>query len=212
MFEKFLHDDSADFRQRYEGTYGFFFDRKNNKKLLVNIERVDTEDIPRKVIFRDKRGISFNIYSDVQDDIGFEFLPPKSAFYNTQSGVFYVERRAARQFRRGICENNCLVYSLNDRGFRQSRVDFDSLSSIFEMPIPLDQAVKDFQNKKNPCIALTSFMAICNSKLYMYKEDIGTVKDNTITLKEGGMLFLTELQDAVKTLNLNFTIVPYKEA
>lgn len=211
MFEKFLHADSGDFRQRYEGTYGFFSDHKTGKRLLVHLERVDLEDSPRKVVFRDRRGVDFSIKADVQDEIGFEFLPPKSAFYNTMNGVYYVERVAARQFRRGICDNNCNVYILNERGFRRSGVNFDTLSAIFERPIEIQAAIERFKTGALPALALSPFMAILDGTLYMYKEPIGTLQENTITLKEGGMLFITELQDALKTLQLNYQVATPKE-
>lgn len=207
MFEKFLSGDSGDFRQRYEGTYGFFSDKSKGTRLLCYLERVDLDASPRQVIFRDHRDVDFSIRADIQDDIGFEFLPPKSSYYNTATDVFYVERIAARQFKRGICGHNTVIYRLNNLGYRPDRVNFDALSSIFEKQISFEEAAKLFSSGKRSAICLSSFLAINNDALYLNREPIGRVGDGKINLTESGTLFIAELQEALKNCGLTYAII-----
>ena len=80
MFEKFLSANVESFRQRYEGTYGFYRDEKK-KRLLVRLDSIS----PEECVFVNADGIDFRLRVDTSRDIGFEFLPPKSAWRNRES-------------------------------------------------------------------------------------------------------------------------------
>lgn len=197
MFEKFLSQDAANFRQRYINTYGFFRNEDKNK-LLVKINRIDNT-----VGFIDKDGLGYTLNPDTPNDIGFEFLPPKSGWHNTTSGAWLVRRTATRQWSRGISSNNTRITT--PRG-HSANVDFPILSQIYEHSVTMPQALKRFNAHSDRD---TGFLAISeqfsvDSKtgmFYCYDTPIGKcLAENDvfkITLDDPD-LWHTECVDAFK--------------
>jgi hypothetical protein len=202
MFEKFLSENAQDFRQRYEGTYGYFFDRSAGKRVLCRIDRIDLDSPTRMVYFSDHRSVEFSIRADVEGDIGFEFIPPRSAFYNTQKGVFYVQRVAARQFSRGIRDSNTNIFKL-EGDWRRVATRFDSLLPIFEQRIPYGiNNVKDTPISKVTAALSPSFCLNVGS-LYVFTERVGRVVDSKVRLYQNGNLFVPELERALENCQMS---------
>jgi hypothetical protein len=84
MFEKFLSQNLESFKQRYEGTFGFYRNEEG-KRLLVRLDSITA----RNCVFKDANGVDYRIRPDSEENIGFEFLPPKSQWYNTVDGAVY---------------------------------------------------------------------------------------------------------------------------
>lgn len=137
MFEKFTSADAGDFRQRYQGTFGYF--TYKGKRTLTRLDRINSDGRSSYVEFSDREGLKYLLHPDAEDDnTGFEFLPPKSSYYNTTDGVpLLVGRVPARQYLRGICDKNTSVTDLNSNVYG---VDFDTLVKLFETNIakPVD--------------------------------------------------------------------------
>lgn len=105
MFEKFTGEGARDFRQRYQGSYGFF--RKGGKRHLVRLTDINSDHSPPFIRFTDKNGESYSLNADAQDDVGFEFLPPRSCWRNTPTyGAILSRRIATRQWIRGVHDSN----------------------------------------------------------------------------------------------------------
>lgn len=220
MFEKFFSSNSGDFRQRYQGTYGFFIDEKKNR-FLCTIEEINTDNDKQYVLFRNYLGVPYTLYADVEGEIGFEFIPPRSAFHNTERGTYYVKRSAARQFQRGVSSNNTNIFYLSGGSFRQVGVKFDSLIPIYTKQITEKQAWERFQNKANSSVALSPCFAMIVAteredygSLYLYEQKIAEwtkVNDKyNIKLLKGYHTFLQEVMDAVNRLGMtNMEIVAH---
>lgn len=194
MFEKFTSADARDFATRYQGTYGFFY-RDGVKKFLVRLEVVD-----QTVRFVDRAGIPYDLMPDSQEDTGFEFLPPKSGFFNTDIGAVYVERRATRQFSRGISDRNTRLYQVNGPagGMVSIPVNFKNLEKVYNSKITTAEAYKAFAEKINPSCALSPQFAIDESRVYIFSNIIGRVSSfskDKISLKLENDLFKTEIRD-----------------
>ena len=128
MFEKFTSIESPNFRQRYQGTFGFF--RKGEKKILVQLNSITTGDSRALVDFSDRNGIKYKLYSDSDDaSVGFEFIPPKCQYHDTTEGTFLVKRIAAKQYLRGICDRNTSIRTVNGNA---RTVGFDILHAIYD--------------------------------------------------------------------------------
>lgn len=210
MFEKFNSTNSENFRQRYQGTYGFYRDG-SGKRTLVKVVSVDDQ----RVEFVDARGVDYRLHADNTSGIGFEFLPPKSVYYATTSGnVYLVLRVAARQFLRGICDKNTRVYKLYKGGLLGVRVDFTSLADIYLNQVPYNAASLPLDkitlaNADAPGLALSHQFAMCLGLVYLFDKTIGTYTVNNtqinITLYDRG-LWGTELGDSLTAMGLQFTI------
>lgn len=152
MFEKFTAANAGDFRQRYQGTFGFFID--GDKKTLSQLTEVGTGGSRPGVVFHDRNGEKYLLRSDsTQDRRGFEFLPPKSAWYNTKDGVaLLVSRVPARQYQRGLCSKNT---SLRDTADIEYPVDFKNLIKIFEDRVTVQEALATvLKNSGNPHLGI----------------------------------------------------------
>jgi len=198
MFEKFLSGEQENFRQRYEGTYGYF--KHGTKRTLCILTGISS----RQVDFQDKDGIKYNLNVDAEGDIGFEFIPPESGWYNTlQYGPLFVKRIPARQFQRGLSSRNTTVSRL-DGTLRKMPVDFSTLVPIYQDELPIDKAFKHMV-KKGTGIALNSMFAIdLKGFLYCYDSLIASGKFTDDFVWKGTIpdLFKVELLDAFKRANI----------
>lgn len=196
MFEKFTSENIDNFRQRYEGTYGFYRD-ESKKRLLVKLTEIGSS----RCSFVDADGIEFHLNPDTKKDIGFEFLPPRSSWYNTPLGAMYCERVAQRQFSRGITSKNILIYLLASNTLVPQRVDFASLGKIFNSgkPSSLADALK---NGRSYAIA-TSFALDPHGAIFLFGEAVGMYKQEKNVFKfklNEPELWKTEITDALRAL------------
>lgn len=171
MFEKFTSANAGDFRQRYEGTYGFYIDPAKKLRVLTRVIRV-SDDL---VEFIDAKGVGYSLKADVKSDKGFEFLPPKSQYYNTQKGAVLCTRVAARQFQRGVSERNMTLALLKGKHHYPLSVDFNNLSEAYGI-IQMDNTamVANTLSKEHPSAALSSHFAIeATGGLFLLSTKIG---------------------------------------
>ena len=195
MFEKFLSANAADFRQRYEGTFGFYRD-ENGKRLLTKLSHI-REDV---CIFTDARDVEYRLNPNAEKNIGFEFIPPRAAFYNVVDGAALVCRVAARQFQRGLSSKNTGIYLLNGN-LRQQRVGFPMLTKIYLQAIPPRMAYANWNAL--PSVAITKQLACSEGRLYMFENVIGSYTkegDHFKVALDEPDLWRTEIQDGFKSI------------
>lgn len=212
MFEKFTSAGSRDFQQRYQGTYGFF--RDGDVRELSQLVRVNTDASPPYVEFRGADGRLFYIRADSKhENRGFQFLPPKSAYYNTEDGVpLLVQRIPARQYLRGVCDRNTQITNMSGDAFP---VDFENLTKLFLKKVSIATAVeameKVYRDKSAAGIAISQQFAISIpfGRIKCFNATIGRCdyKDKTfnVTLDDPDM-WLTEVTDAFHRANLKATV------
>lgn len=198
MFEKFTTENADNFRQRYEGTFGFYRDGETNKRILTKLNYIRNDYCG----FVDSRGVEYKLYPNSEKDIGFEFIPPRSDYYNTVDGAVLVKRVAARQFQRGLSSKNTAIYQLESRGLDAARVDFPMLNKIYLNPV----AIRDAFAKKDslPSVAISKQLALTEHTVYLFEKQIGTYaqKGTHFAFKlEEPDLWRTEINDALKSLH-----------
>jgi len=186
MFEKFTSKTAGDFRQRYQGTYGFF--KRGTSKTLVRLDKIVTDTSRPVVEFSDINGLKCHLFIDSEDEtIGFEFLPPKMQYHNCEDGVYIVRRVPARQYLRGICDRNTAINTVADY---QLPVDFTMLNKLFtSTTTPQERIVllrkgKDAYGEQS--IALSGQFAInlVSRKVYCLGTVIGagSLTDDTLSI------------------------------
>jgi hypothetical protein len=198
MFEKFLRANHADFRQRYEGTFGFFC--KDGKETLCKLTSIESD----VVHFEDINGLKYHIIADAPgEDVGFKFIPPKTGFHNTSGGVFYIARTAARQFQRGLSHRNSVLYRITRDGFATTKYSFQNVFDIYSSKIDKASAIKQYPDKG--AVALSSSLCLSNERLFVYDTVIGSgvLTGNTIvvTLPKQSP-WVQEVKDACASCNL----------
>jgi hypothetical protein len=206
MFEKFLSANVGDFKQRYEGTFGFYRDEKG-KKMLAQLTEIGNHTCT----FSDVRGLEYHLNVDAEKDIGFVFLPPKSGYFNTEQGAHLVQRIAARQFQRGVSSKNISITLLNAGGQLPQRVGFPILEKVYEKIVSVKDAVSGYNRGDVPSFALNNQFALDNAGfVWLLAEVIGKwERGNTTKFKlklHDPVLFRTELSDAFKANNYPYEI------
>jgi hypothetical protein len=202
VFEKFLSGNIESFRQRYEGTFGFYKD-ESGKRLLVKLVEIN----PGRCSFVDGAGIAYALYPDSPREVGFEFLPPKSAWYNTQRGAVYTQRYALRQFQRGVTSKTLEMNLLIKGVLHPLRVDFENLSALYEKSILPKDAFKGLDEGRS--LAISNQFAFDEGSVLLFRAKIGEykrdVKTFTIKLDEPD-LWRTEITDALSAMGCTASI------
>jgi hypothetical protein len=216
MFEKFLSADSGDFKQRYLNTYGFF--TRKGVRTLVRLNKIATMNDTQKpfVDFIDRDGSTYHVSADIQDEsTGFEFIPPKSSWYNTAEGTPYLVRRVpARQYLRGICNRNTAITNIGNNNIE---IDFVSLAKIFEGSITTKEAMKlallkeKAKERGQVGFALTQNFAVnlTVGTIKCFNVDIGSAlyKDGVFNVAlSNPSLWITEVQDAFRRADIKAEI------
>ena len=209
MFEKFTGADANDFRQRYQGTYGFFL--KGGKRILVSLDSITTEDV-KQVNFSDKDGVKYRLRADSEDDsVGFEFIPPRNSYHNTTQGTFLLRRTPSRQYSRGVCDRNTVICTA---GGHQVSVNFEYLSLLFGevlSPRSIIEKIKEGQWPYERSVALSSQFAVHldHNTVYCLGLGIGTASldEGTIKVKlTDPDLWQTELRDCFNRTQIQGTV------
>ena len=207
MFEKFLSGEARNFRQRYQGSYGFF--RKNGIRHLVKLIDIVSDGPTPFVKFVNKDGSDFSLNADAEGDIGFEFLPPRSCWKNTSSfGAVLSLRIAHRQYIRGIHENNT---AFTIPGVTNIKIGFPILSELFLINAPLFDDTYKSLTKNYTFSALSDSFALDtkNKTVYLFDKIIGSYKETdmefTVFLNDRKM-FGTEITDAFTRNNLKVEV------
>lgn len=211
MFEKFLSANSQDFRQRYQGTFGFFVG--DGQEELCQLHRIITDATPQYVEFRSADGREFYIRADSKHDRGFRFIPPKAAWYNTKDGVpLLVGRIPARQFLRGLCDRNTSITDFNQETYP---IDFTTLTKLFLDKVSVSDALvqmdKVMCQKRGAGIAISPQFCVSPafSRIKCFNATIGKCdyKDGTFAVSlEDPDTWLTEVTDAFRRAKLEATV------
>lgn len=195
-----MSSNAGDFRQRYRGTYGYFIG-KSGKRTLVQIAQVDLDS--RSVRFLDRNDQDYTLYVDAEDNVGFEFLPPRPAWHNTSMGAVLVRRTPARQYQRGICNNNTSIMRADGGNLG---VSFKVLHSIFDAQIEVAKAAEGRSFALTPQIAVDWD----KSQIKVLDQVIGKAERSengvmTITLQDS-CLFRQEVQDGFNRAKMEAVI------
>jgi len=180
-----------DFGPRYQDTYGYLH-LPAGKRLVQIISNND-----EAVYFRQEDN-GFNFHVAIDSALEFEFLPVNMGFYNTNEGnVYFMQRVAARQWRRGISRNNTAMYHVHQGQFNGTRPSLALLNNIFN-------SVQDYHNVQTSqdSFALSRHFAVTGDYLFFYKEQIGTRKENVLSV-HAKCLCLQELQDCLQRNHAN---------
>jgi hypothetical protein len=191
----------VDFRQRYQGTFGFLL--VDEKKLLVNIVEVGE----KQVVFVDKNKTEYYAYRDGGSI--FEFIQVQRGWFNTLKGVYYLARIPARQWHRGICANNTTIHLLSEDKMRNLPINIHNLATVFETPLETNAAFNQFVDKEQTAFALTKHFAMDRKHLYFDDRTVGDIQTGNATVALGLKtdIIRQELGDAIRRSALPITLL-----
>jgi len=192
MKTEFLSDGWRDFHQRYKDTFGWF-EREGKPSVLVKLVSIEAHGLE----FVDEQGFRYNAYPDKGNF--FTFLPVVKGCYLFGDKVVTVERIPARQWRRGICNDNTSI--TNTAGYFYS-VDFPIIKAIFTGQ---NNTIERYKLAKQLPVLLNSQFHIEHEGVFVYNKRIGNFGDDTIILDDS--VFSQELGDLMKQHQLPIRVV-----
>lgn len=195
MIDSLTRQNAGDFRQRYNGTFGYYTinegPRKGNK-ILVRLTDVNDS----QVTFIDSRGSEYYVYAD--SGIPFEFLPLEKRVANTAKGnVIYGCRVPARQWSRGVSERNTSIINLQSR--MAVSVNFVNLEALYSAEDNYPTAFSEFVKGSRKGAALDKKFSIIKNpdetiNVKLFNSDIGVFSDGVAKIIP---LFKQEFSDMV---------------
>lgn len=197
MKDSLTSSNHQDFRARYQGTYGYYVDPYTSKRLPVFVGNCNQH----RVTFNDITGRELHV--NVDAGIEFEFIPVDRGFFQVNKEVFYLERVPARQWKRGICNENTRAYTL-DGALRNIAANY--LEIITNM-LPINCQSGWLLSKDGYPAALSKHFAISAANvLYFYNKEIGTVDHATNTIKLNNDMLLQEVTDLFRRNNIDVRV------
>jgi len=145
--------------------------------------------------FSDMDGSPFHTFAD--KNVVFKFHQLRRSLYVGRSGkLYYIERRAARQFQRGVCHANtrAYVYSPERRSFLETRVNHALMADLM---FPADKFTHG--------VKLSEQFAIAHDTVFLYIHPVGQVVGNQIVVINKN--FTQEIRDAVRDNKLSFEVL-----
>jgi hypothetical protein len=196
MKDSLTSNNYRDFRQRYEGVFGFF-SPEGKKPLLVQLSSVEET----KVNFIDVLGVNYHV--NVNSGIPFDFLPIERKVVNIiGDDILYACRKPARQWQRGVCSANTSITSLCVPT-RRIGFGFNLVSAVWDTPVPYSTAIEEFSYGVRKNVALDSRFSIIGDKVHLYNTPIGSYVSGTLQIIP---LFKQEVSDTVFRNNLKFKV------
>lgn len=182
MREEFNSNGWKDFQQRYLNTYGWYT-KDDHSSVLVKVSKVT----PEKVVFVDEFSTEYFALSNVGNI--FSFLPVQRGLYYYDGTIIYLARIPARQFKRGICQENTLL--TNIKTMAHFYISHDLLKNVFG--IASNPTIIKFKEAYTGDVLLNKVFAIVNKQVYLYNRKIGEYKNKEVILSN--TLFKQELVD-----------------
>lgn len=171
MLDKPTSQNHQDFRQRYNGTFGWILLPEGKK--FVKISGVDSE----YTNFVDNKGLAYHVVTDGEKY--FEFLPCNRGWYISATGnAYYATRVPARQWHRGMSEHNTALYGINEaENLVKKSMSMAVMHSIFggeKMAYGFDR-----YRENNP---LSRHFCLSKSHVWFFNQPIGTHEEGKIKL------------------------------
>jgi len=196
MKDSLTSSNYRDFRQRYEGVFGFF-SPEGKKPLLVCLLSVEET----KVNFMDVLGVSYHV--NVNSGIPFDFLPIERKVVNiANDDILYACRKPARQWQRGVCAANTSIVSLCVPN-RRLGVMFNLVAAVWNTSVPYAIAIQEFLAGMRKNVALDNRFSIIGERVYLYNTPIGSYESATLKVIS---LFKQEISDTIVRNNLKFKV------
>lgn len=199
MLEDTLTSENfEDFKQRYQGCYGFL--SLNDKDVLCKITAVS----PDKVSFDTEKGKDFWAYVD--KDVKFKFMPVTRGWYAASQEAILFLRVPARQFARGITGNNtiCMRYVLGR--LQTSRFGFSEINAMLRNVEPMYDIENKCAQRLSKHFAVSP---VLNNKqerhLWLFDREVGIVTNKQVTIHYDAIK--QEFMDLNKRRNLGLEIV-----
>jgi hypothetical protein len=202
MIDSPTHANIADFKQRYQGVFGWINPEENRS--LVYVSNVNT----KQVTFKDANGNEF--YANVGANVDFEFLPVNRAWYKTNKGMFFGQRIPARQWKRGVCTENTQLREVVGVALATTVMTMrwhDAVFSVMQNPTNYKKQVDHYLASATEVnTPLSKHFAIVHTSLYFFSKVVGTVDKINLVITLTSDMVYQELIDVCRRNNYPFKV------
>ena len=194
MLETFTSNNSSDFNQRYCGTYGWLL--KNGSRRLVYLENIYDD-----ILYFNVGNENDSYYAKINSGTFFEFIPVNKGWFNSNNDrCYFLCRKPARQWKRGISPNNTTIYDPLYGGHID--ITYNVLSSIFN----LDYTKYNYPLEFKKGALSNHFCLDKNNVLFFYEAPIGFYDAVGKQFILNNDLVAQELKDLISRNNWNIEV------
>lgn len=201
---KFCVENIKDISKYFQGTFVKFTDMRgvyaDGSECPPAEELVHTIDSIQGATIRGKRWehgeyvpYQFLLYGEHEAPAPeVEFILPKKGWFNTKHGATLLFRVPARQYRRGVCDDNTSILSLLGDSFNPQSVSVETLHDYIQKPKfgGFGMQLRSYAVSKRLAVSTTG-------KIYVDKISIGTINYDAATI-QALPLFHSELEQVLK--------------
>lgn len=194
MLETFQSNNSRDFRQRYQNSWGYFKTESGNRVLVIMKEISDSS-----AMFEDQRGAKYHAKAD--QGVEFEFIPVRKRLFIHEGDLYYVSRVPARMWSRGVNSENTSIVNLA-AGSWGNKLSFETILSAFASDhAPVEESLG------NSSFVLSDMFGVSHGTLYVYNHAIGSWDKEKQTVSVTDPMFEQEVKDLLTKYSLPYRMV-----
>ena len=195
MLVEYKRGTARDFRQRYEGVYGFY-PKSNGEDVLVYVSSVDD----RVMKFTDAKGAAYTAHAD--QGVTFKFIPLNRKLFIYNKELILANRVPARQWQRGICQGNTRMQYVSMM-FSDLPISFSTVEAYLAADKDL---YKEFATKLLTSYSgvLSPFIGWTNGDLYVTNQKIGSIRSDHVEVTNE--FFIQEIRDCFRDLEIQVPI------
>ena len=195
MLVEYTRGTVRDFRQRYEGVYGFY-PKSNGEEVLVYVSSVGEQVMK----FKDSKGASYTAYAD--HGVTFKFIPLNRKLFVYNKELILANRVPSRQWQRGICQGNTRM-----RYVSMMYSDLPISFSTVEAYLAADKELyKEFSTKLLTYSSgvLSPLIGWTCGDLYVTNQKVGNIRTDHVEVTNE--FFIQEIRDCFRDLEIQVPI------
>lgn len=195
MLVEYTRGTARDFRQRYEGVYGFY-PKSNGEEVLVFVSSVNEQVMK----FKDSKGASYTANAD--QGVTFKFIPLNRKLFVYNKELILANRVPARQWQRGICQGNTRMQYVS-----RMLSDLPIFFHTVEAYLAADKELyKEFSTKLLTYSSgvLSPLIGWTCGDLYVTNQKVGNIRTDHVEVTNE--FFIQEIRDCFRDLEIQVPI------
>lgn len=191
----FCPSNFEDIHRYYRQTYVKFPERGDELFYIRSVDRY-------KLTGTHESGDEFELYYSEEKPYNVEFVIPHKSFFQYKTRAYLLQRIPAKQYNRGICDNNTAINSLNKQGgLANHAIGFELLKAYVAKPdFPtFDKAVTTKGSKIHSIALSRRFAYVPECKMiFLDHQPIAVVDHASHEVRVYHSVFIPELQALTK--------------
>lgn len=191
---------SRDFRQRYQGSYGWYTDKATQKRTFVLMT-----DVQEMIVnFIDENENKYQVVADT--GVMFDFVPVQKKLFVYKKELMYIRRRPQRQWARGINLQNTRLCSVLKPG-GDVALSFPRMVASMQPHGDVKDNITKLANNEINVASLTNQFGVVDGKLYLYDNLVGEFAHDLQQIRVLEPMFKQEIVDLMMKNSVPYGVV-----